>query len=94
MRAKQDFRKRVLKRSNSQCQLCGKNRGKLTIHHIEPLEYCKELKYEVNNAIVLCDTCHQLIHNKEYKNRVVYLLEHANFNKEDLPNAWVKCNSY
>lgn len=84
MRARREFRTRVIAKERHECKLCGKTNEKLTVHHIEPVEYCPELKWEVNNTILLCATCHQLMHNREYKNRVEYLLERTNFNKDEL----------
>lgn len=53
------FKAKARARANS-C-LCGSNE-KLTIHHIKGVRNYPELRYRVDNTIILCNTCHNFIH--------------------------------
>jgi hypothetical protein len=43
-RARREFRRRIIDNEEYICKFCSKTHGKLTVHHIEPVEYCPELK--------------------------------------------------
>jgi hypothetical protein len=45
------------------CEVCGKKHDKLYIHHIIGRE-CKKLRYERDNTIVICWSCHQRCHQR------------------------------
>ncbi len=62
------WRKNVYERDNYTCQQCNKIGGKLNAHHIK--EWCnyKELRFDINNGITLCLSCHKKTHN--YGNRI------------------------
>ena len=61
--------KAVWIRDNATCKRCGKyhntdeNRGTFDIHHIIPFEV-KELRCDVNNLVLLCESCHYFVHSK------------------------------
>ena len=57
--------KKVYKRDNYQCQLCGKKGGKLNAHHIIPWRVSHNDK--MSNLITLCRSCHSKIENKWYQ---------------------------
>jgi len=62
-------KKKVLKRDNYTCALCG-SRKKLVTHHIIPVKEDIELVFEESNLITLCDNCHVSkvnFHEDEYK---------------------------
>lgn len=53
------WRKKVFERDNYTCQCCGDNRGNnLRAHHIMNYSEHKDLRFDVDNGITLCDKCH------------------------------------
>jgi len=62
------WREMILARDNWTCQNCGKRSGKefvyLVSHHIKSWIEYPELRYDINNGIILCRECHLLIHKK------------------------------
>lgn len=57
----QEFRRKVLKRYNNKCQLCGKT-GKLNVHHNN---YDHRGEEDYKDVLLLCEDCHHKFHNKE-----------------------------
>lgn len=64
----QDFRKteeyktwraKVFDRDGFKCQICGKVGGVLNAHHIKEFSKHPELRYEIDNGITLCESCHK-----------------------------------
>lgn len=51
----------VWRRDRFKCQKCGSNK-KLNAHHILNHKTHKELRYDVNNGITLCEDCHIKFH--------------------------------
>jgi len=62
------FRMICLSRDNFTCKCCGYNGGKLNVHHINNFADFKELRFDVENGVTLCQKCHNLFH-KEYGKR-------------------------
>ena len=64
------FRRKVLKRDKYTCQKCADSKGgNLNAHHIKNHSEHKELRYDVENGITFCETCHIEFHKKYgYKN--------------------------
>ena len=56
------WRKAVLEHDKDTCQKCKVKGGKLVAHHILPYALFKELRFEVENGITLCETCHDRYH--------------------------------
>lgn len=53
------WRKSVFERDNYTCQCCGDSSGaNLNAHHLQNFSVYKELRYDVNNGITLCENCH------------------------------------
>lgn len=50
----------VLKRDNYSCQCCGRSTN-LNIHHIYNFVNNAELRYNIDNGIVLCEDCHSMV---------------------------------
>lgn len=60
-----NWRTKVFKRDNHICQICGANED-LVAHHISNFTRHPKLRFEVDNGIALCRSCHTKLHrNKE-----------------------------
>jgi len=62
------WRKKVYERDNYICQSCGAKSGDgkkiyLNAHHLKSWSEYPELRYNIDNGITLCYSCHQKIHN-------------------------------
>jgi 5-methylcytosine-specific restriction endonuclease McrA len=55
--------KQVLTRDNWTCQRCGQ-KGNINAHHILPYHKYRDLRFDINNGICLCVTCHKQFHKK------------------------------
>lgn len=67
------FRKQTLERDDYTCQCCGNRSAKgnkviLNVHHLSNYATDKDNRYNIDNAITLCEECHKKFH-KEYGNR-------------------------
>lgn len=60
-----DWRKQVFDRDLYTCKKCGQIGGNLNAHHIKEFAKYPKLRYEVNNGITLCESCHKKIHKKK-----------------------------
>jgi len=62
------FKKRVLKRDNHTCQICGlKDDEIMVMDHIKPKSIYPELRHEITNLQTLCPNCHARKTNAEKK---------------------------
>lgn len=59
-----EWAKKVYERDNYTCQKCGKHGGRLNAHHIYGFYEYPELRFNVNNGITLCPSCHAKFHHK------------------------------
>jgi hypothetical protein len=57
-----EWRKAVYERDNYTCKACSKVGGHLVAHHIVPYSTNKKLRFNVDNGITLCKTCHKEFH--------------------------------
>ena len=78
------LRRLVLKRDNFSCTTCGVVGGKLEMHHIKEWRNYPELRYELDNVITLCNTCHKLTDN--YGTKTIY----RNITEQQLKDALCK----
>jgi len=54
----------VFERDNNKCQHCF-SKEKLIAHHIKPWKDFPEFRFDVDNGLTLCASCHTKIHLKE-----------------------------
>ena len=52
-----NWRKKVLKRDGNKCVKCNSDK-KLHVHHIVPWIENEELRFDMNNGMTLCNSCH------------------------------------
>ena len=67
----QEWRLKVYARDNFTCVKCGKPRAynrKLNAHHLYSFMYNEDLRYDAENGVTLCQSCHMKFHSK-YSNR-------------------------
>ena len=57
-----EWKKAIFDRDNDTCQKCLVRGGELEAHHILPWALFPELRFEVENGITLCETCHDRYH--------------------------------
>ena len=57
------WRKSVFERDNFTCQKCNQNGGVLNAHHIFNFADYPESRFDVDNGIVLCKSCHKSFHS-------------------------------
>lgn len=57
----QRWRKQVLAKCGKKCQMCGSTEN-IEVHHIVPIAENKDLRYAVDNGMVLCRKCHKEVH--------------------------------
>lgn len=60
-----EWKKAVLKRDGV-CQYCGSS-YRLEAHHIKPFADFPEFRFDVDNGIALCRSCHRHLHGTEKK---------------------------
>lgn len=60
-----EWRDQVYLRDDYTCQLCGEKGGKLNSHHMDSWDKFKEKRFDIDNGITLCVSCHKGFH-KEY----------------------------
>lgn len=58
------WRLNVLERDSFTCQLCGQVGGELNVHHIKPYATFPALRYDEDNGVALCKSCHIELHKR------------------------------
>jgi thymidylate synthase (FAD) len=71
--------KKVWKRDNATCQLCGKHQSddknnKFHIHHLYPFAEYERLRTNPDNLVLLCKDCHNFVHSKK-NTELVFMLK-------------------
>lgn len=60
-----EWREKVYKRDNYTCVTCGDDEGRnLNAHHLYSHNKYKDKRYDINNGVTLCETCHKAFHDK------------------------------
>lgn len=75
------MREYLLTRQN-RCQICGKG-GELEMHHIKPQSSRPDLKYNLNNILLLCNDCHDVIHKNHIESKAPQVLKRILHNVKD-----------
>lgn len=76
-----EWRKKIYKRDNYTCQLCGERGHKLNAHHIYKVAEAPELVHDINNGITLCYNCHTKKvnqHESDFVEMFLMILDGAN----------------
>lgn len=58
------FVKKVLKRDNYKCTICGYKNGRLNVHHLDGYNWCEGKRTSIDNGVTLCKDCHEEFHTK------------------------------
>jgi len=58
------WRKAIFEKDNFTCQKCEQKGGDLVVHHINNFADFSELRFAIDNGIVLCKKCHIEFHKK------------------------------
>lgn len=57
-----EWAKKVKERDKFQCQICGKENVYLHSHHLYSWDIWVNMRYDVENGVTLCYTCHGTFH--------------------------------
>lgn len=63
-----EFLKSVYKRDGYKCRRCGKPKTvpkSIHAHHIKPWAGNPELRFDIDNAVTLCRSCHEWVHSND-----------------------------
>lgn len=66
------FVQAVLHRDKNRCRRCGKGKSgakSLHVHHIIPWAKNRSLRFDMSNALVLCNICHGWVHSRKNINK-------------------------
>ena len=92
------WRKAVLNRDDYTCQFCNVRGGTLEAHHIDSWKEHKSDRFNVDNGVTLCKTCHKAYHkacHKKWENEVnhntFYLWMAEQSKIEPSKWSWVIC---
>lgn len=62
------WRKQILKRDDYKCVSCKNDKESLHVHHLDGYHWCKDKRYDIDNGVTLCSSCHTNFH-AEYGNK-------------------------
>jgi thymidylate synthase (FAD) len=83
-KAYHNWRNQVLKKYDYTCQKTGVKGGRLNVHHIIPWNENEDLRFDVNNGIVLSEESHIEFHKKYgYRNCTTENLKEFLEDKDD-----------
>lgn len=58
------WRKAVFERDDYTCKCCKTKGGKIVAHHLDGYNWCVERRFDINNGVTLCESCHKSFHKK------------------------------
>ena len=56
------WRKEIFKRDNYTCTICNVKGQRINAHHIYSWDKYKERRFDINNGVTLCHSCHKDFH--------------------------------
>ena len=56
----------IAEKNICECELCGEKEKKLQLHHLFAVSIWPEKALEPENTMLVCETCHQRIHNNPF----------------------------
>lgn len=59
-----EWRNAVFSRDHFTCQICGQHGGELNAHHIKPWATNSSCRFDIENGITLCKSCHKQVHRR------------------------------
>ena len=62
-RAYKNWAKQIKVNADYTCNICGKHGGNLNSHHLNDWHTHEDLRYDINNGVCLCETCHKAFHS-------------------------------
>ena len=57
------FRNKVYERDQYTCQVCGQVGGTLNAHHLDGWNWAVDKRFDTDNGVTLCESCHNEFHN-------------------------------
>jgi len=63
------WKEAVLARDNWTCRDCGKQKVRLHAHHLKSFTLYPQLRFAIDNGIILCAGCHRKLHSKINKEK-------------------------
>lgn len=64
----QEWRTAVFERDHYTCAICQQVGGNLNAHHIKPFKDFEADRFNTDNGITLCETCHRRVHKEKDPN--------------------------
>lgn len=59
------IRRKAFSRDGYKCSICGDSRGgNLVAHHLESWNMSVDKRFELDNLVTLCESCHKMFHQK------------------------------
>ncbi|MGD3158254.1 HNH endonuclease [Staphylococcus cohnii] len=56
------WRKEVFEKDNYKCVVCSTKKSPFNAHHLNGYHWFEEGRFDVNNGVTLCETCHKKFH--------------------------------
>lgn len=58
-----NWRRKIFERDGFTCQLCNLKKRNLNAHHLDGWNWAKEKRFDLENGVTLCVSCHKEFHN-------------------------------
>ncbi len=67
-----EWREKVFKKDNYTCQVCKETGRRIVAHHIQPFAKYPDKRFDLDNGMVLCKSCHLFTHSKKFDAHTFY----------------------